>query len=404
MATIIGAVGVNLPVPQALFPIIAGGFLPDLIGTNRVSLSAGEDFTLPAGRFLVSPGIVSQIQVFDPVTTTWFPYTTQMVNEAVTVESDGQNYRVINPTGFPIGAVVTNSGTGYTAAPTVTVAGGQGSTWIALTGGALSTIVPAAAGSGSGYTVPPILNIAVPPAPGVPATATCTISGGTITTITIVNPGAGYTAVPAVYVIPQASDTNFNSLTSTVATKNAVLTASLSFAGNVTAILMTNEGTQPQNVAPALTIAAATGFAGSGALATAILAQSIQNITVTTPGSGFSGAIGISTFGGSLFSQTSGTGVTLLANNIVQSGLLIPRQAQIAGTIGSGSGVAILGNNVTGTVGSAIIDPGFFTAAPTAFVLPGPLQSSGTGMGVVVNPTLALTMGGITDTVYVQPL
>ncbi len=403
MATIIGTVGVPLPVPQALFPIVAGGLLPDLIGTNRVSLSSGEDFTLPPGRFLVSPGTVSQVQVFDPVTLTWFPYTTQTVNEAVTVESDGQNYRVINPTGFPIGAVINTSGTGYTAPPVVAAVTG-GSTWIALTGGALSSIVPATAGSGTGYAVPPILNIAVPPSPGVPATATCTISGGTIATITIVNPGAGYTSVPAVYVIPQASDVNFNSLTNTAATKNAVLTASLSFAGNVTAILMTNEGTQPQNVTPALTITAATGFAGSGATATAILAQSIQSITVTTPGSGFVTPVGISTFGGSIFAQTSGTGMALLANNIVTSGLLVPRQAQIAAAIGSGTGVAIQGNNVTGTVGSAIIDPGLFTALPSAFALPGPLQSSGTGQGSVVNPTLALTMGGITDTVYVQPL
>jgi hypothetical protein len=397
MATIIGATGVNLPPPQALYPTTIGG-QPGLVGTNRLSLPAGGDILLPPGRFMVSPGTVSQVQVFDPVTQTWFPYTTQTVNEAVFVESDGVNYRVINPTGFPIGAVVNTSGTGYTAAPTVT-AGTGGSTWIALVGGAISSIVPTAGGSGVGYAVPPVINIAAPPAPGVPATATCTISGGSIATITVVNPGAGYTSAPAVVVVPQASDTNFFSSTSTTSIKNATVTASLSFAGNVTAVLMTNEGNLSLNVAPALTITAATGAAGSGATATAVLAQSIQSITVTTGGSGYSGGVGISTLGGSIFTQTSGTGQTLVDNHIVQSNLLVPRQAQIAATIGSGSGIAIQGATTTGSTGSAVIDPGLFTAPPTAFALP-PNGTSGGG----VLAAFSLTMGGITDTVYIQPL
>ncbi len=399
MAVIIGATGVTLPVPQALYPSTIAG-VPGLVATNRLSLPAGGDILLPPGKFMVSPGVVSQVQVFDPVTQTWFPYTTQTVNEAVFVESDGVNYRIINPTGFPIGAVVTTSGTGFTSAPAVAAATG-GSTWVAIVGGAISSIVPAAGGSGAGYLVPPVINIAVPPAPGVPATATCTISGGSISTITIQNPGAGYTSVPAIVAAPQNNDTNFFSLTSTTATKNAVLTASLSFASNVTAVLMTNEGFQPQNAAPALTFS---GGGGSGATATAILAQSIQSITVTTPGSGFSGGVGIQTFGGSLFAQTSGAGVGLLNNAIVQSGLLVPRQAQIAATIGSGSGIGILGNNTYPSNNSAIIDPGIFTALPSTVVLPGPTQTSGTGQAVVVNPTLALTMGGVVDTVYIQPL
>ena len=51
------------------------------------------------------------------------------------------------------------------------------------------------------YQAPPTVTIA-PPASGIQATATATVSGGVVTGITITNPGSGYTSAPAVTIGP----------------------------------------------------------------------------------------------------------------------------------------------------------------------------------------------------------
>jgi hypothetical protein len=140
--------------------------------------------------------------VLDPVTATWGSINTSPGLAEFTVNSDGVNYRILNPLGFPVGAIVTNGGTGFTSAPTVTATPG-GSTWQAVVGGQISAIIAATAGSGAGYAVPPVISIAAPPSPGVQATAIAAISGGAISAITMVNQGAGYTSAPAVVAIPQ---------------------------------------------------------------------------------------------------------------------------------------------------------------------------------------------------------
>ena len=60
--------------------------------------------------------------------------------------------------------------------------------------------------SGSGYSSAPTITIADPPS-GTTATATCTISGGSINNITLTNAGSGYTSTPAVTVSAPSSGT-----------------------------------------------------------------------------------------------------------------------------------------------------------------------------------------------------
>jgi len=51
---------------------------------------------------------------------------------------------------------------------------------------------------GTGYTTAPTVTIAAPPTGGTQALATATVSGGAVTAITVINPGSGYTSAPAV--------------------------------------------------------------------------------------------------------------------------------------------------------------------------------------------------------------
>jgi len=392
----IGAVGVALPPPQALYPATIGGQPGGAVGTNRLTLPPGGDFLLPSGTWLVAPGTLSMLQVLDPVSNTWAPYSTQTVNEPISVNSDGTNYRVMNPTGFPIGAIVTNGGTGYTSAPTVSAATG-GSQWLAIVGGGIGSINCATASSGKGYAVPPLVNIAAPPTPGVPATAVCAISGGVISGFTITNPGAGYspsTSV-AVNIVPQASDQNFfPSATATPpATANAVATAATSNVGIVTAVLLTNEGNNPANVAPTMTN---TGGGGSGLQVTPVMAFTVTGVSISAAGSALPGSSQGPTYMTALGAlQTQSSGLTAAAASVtIGAGLMVPRLAQIIG-IQSGSTASILTGSALGAV-SGIVDGGLYTTVPTgAFLFP---QGGG------VPPTVAVVVGGANDTVFVQPL
>ena len=390
MAQVIGAQGVPLPPPLQLFPVQTGvPPVPNIAATNAVSLPPGGSVLLPSGVMFNISGQYSQQQIVDPVSQTWFPFASDDSGDGNSLNSDGQNYRLYNPTGMPVSAVVTASGSGYTSAPTVT-AGTGGSTWVAMLGPGISALTcPSTStnASGLGYTMPPIINIASPPVPGVQATAICALSGGTISSFTIINPGAGYTFIPAVVASPNPFDPNF-SATSTTSTKSATIVAQTSYAGQVAAVLLVNPATVVANVPPALSFS---GGGGSGAAATAVLAQVITNITVTTGGSGYPSSVGIATFGGTIIGQTSYAGAQTNSPLVSTYPLLPPRQATITATQGSGSGVQV----------GVIADGGLFTALPVAYSLPGPTNA---GSGTNAQSVFALTMGGVNDTVFITPL
>ena len=382
MAQIIGAVGVPLPPPLSLYPVTTSvPPIPNIAATNAISLNPGAALLIPSGTFMVSPGQYSSVEIQDPVAQTWTAINGYGPGDPVYVTSDGQNYRVYNPTGFPIGAVVNVSGSGYTSTPTVAAATG-GSTWIAVLGPALSALTcPSTStnASGVGYALPPLISIAAPATPGVQATAVCAISGGAISGFTIVNAGGPYPSVPTVVAIPNPFDPNF-SATSTTRTVGATIVAQTSFAGQVAALLLTNQGVSVASVPPALSI---TGGGGSGAVATAVLAQSVTAIAITSGGSNFGSNSAITSAGGSLYTQTSGTSSGIV-NPISNLELLNPpRQAMFSATQGSSTGVQV----------GTLIDGGIFTAPPIMYAVP-------YGTGFFATPT----MGGQTDTIYITPL
>ena len=169
------------------------------------------------------------------------------------------------------------------------------------------------AGSGTGYSVPPAVIISPPTActipgtqtlPCVAATATATVSGGQVTGVTLVNPGAGYTEVPQVTfvsggTIMATSVTNAGSGYSATnpplvtvtggGGSGAVITANVSAAGTITGLTVVNAGlgysTSPTvTIAPPSPVVAA--VAGTPTLLT--LPGSLDpTIPVTSGGSGY---------------------------------------------------------------------------------------------------------------------
>jgi hypothetical protein len=67
-------------------------------------------------------------------------------------------------------------------------------------GSATSVTTIKVTNGGTGYTSAPTVTIAAPPAGGTQATATATFSGGAVTGITVTVNGSGYTSVPAVTI------------------------------------------------------------------------------------------------------------------------------------------------------------------------------------------------------------
>lgn len=330
--------------------------------TTVMSLSAGLSQLVPAGSWGAGTGLYSSLQEFDPTTGIW----RNIGNDAGTtfrwLNSDGVNFRLANQTGCVVGALVTTAGAGYTSAPVITDNGGT-ATYQAIIGGAVNTAVTIQNG-GTSYTYPPQIVLSAPPAPGVQATATCTISAGVINAVTIVNQGAGYgNNAPTISVINDPRDTTGS---------GANITCVLTGAGTVTAIVVTNHGT-PVTTVPTLTFTGG-GFT-STAVATAIMCWTVTAMTVTSAGSGYAGTVLVTALGGFPATAPSYT------NTYIQSLLVRQRPAYIGAGLTAGA---------ISTGGNTIYDGGIFPGTPTGYV-------AGFATGSAALP--GFTMGGVTDTV-----
>lgn len=104
--------------------------------------------------------------------------------------------------GFVVGASVTDGGSGYTNAPSVTITGGGGSGATAratVVNGSVTSIV--IQNPGSGYSSTPIITIALPPFPPRRATGTSTVVNGFVVGASVSDGGVGYTEPPAVILV-----------------------------------------------------------------------------------------------------------------------------------------------------------------------------------------------------------
>ena len=159
--------------------------------------------------------------------------------------------------------IITNTGSGYTSAPTVTIdpppagsGGTQATVTVAIQSGSLYSYTMGNRGSGYSLTSPPAVTFSGGGGSG--AAARPDVAERRVTGVTITNPGSGYTSAPTV-----TFQTSTGGGSPRTATGSAVLQT------QVTSVTVTNRGSGYPSP-PAVTI---TGGGGSGATAHAILAE-----------------------------------------------------------------------------------------------------------------------------------
>ena len=262
--------------------------------SSLLTLHSGQSYIPPSGQYLVTLGLYTTQQWYDAQTQTWKNAQTPANSDLTFVSSDGYNFRVQNISGTVQAGYMTNGGSGYPngiypaatttssqtnyVIATASAAGAQSSLigtiakFNVIVGGAISTTVTVTT-AGSGYTRPPTLLFSNPPIGGVPASGyVSALSGGGISTVVVTNQGAGYTTAPTITVVPHQLDTSAS---------GAVLTATLTLSGSVTALTMAENG----SAYAAVPTIAFTASAGSSAAATAVMCMSATGISSVSGGS-----------------------------------------------------------------------------------------------------------------------
>ena len=244
---------------------------------------------------------------------------------------DGTNVINIGSVGI---IAVTNPGSGYLTAPSVTISAPNDANGVQST--AVCTITTGAGGlssinvtsGGSGYTALPGVTIGAPNVEGgQQAQAVATISGGLVVAVSIIVAGSGYTSVPAIgfssgaaaaTAVLTTGQVNSISLTNagtgytsqptvTISAPPSGTTATAiaqynTFATGTLAVLVTNGGTG-YGASGSFSVSFSGGSGGSGAAGTAIVSGgAVTQVIMTNPGSGYTSAPTVS------FSSGSGTG------------------------------------------------------------------------------------------------
>ena len=223
------------------------------------------------------------------------------------------SYAIGNATG-PVGSVnVTNGGSGYTSAPTVTF---NGSVGVGATATAnLSTGVGGVTitSGGSGYTTPPTVFFAGGGGSGAKGIANLTPG---VTSISVTNGGRAYSSVPAVVITGGGG---------TGATGTALLSG-----GVVISVTINNPGYGYTSV-PTVTF---TGGGGSGAAGIAIVTNIVASVTITNRGSGYTTPPSVSFAG----YGTGAAGTVTLTNFVSSVTVTSPGSGYTAGTTVSFTG------------------------------------------------------------------
>lgn len=388
--------GVGLALPQNLYPTELTSAPLDL-PSNKQTLNAGDQLTVPAGEWLISLGSYLVLEFDDPLTPpgSWtMAATAAWQSGLIYCKSDGFNYRISNRLGCPVGGVVIAPGSGYVqASTTIAVTGGGGSTWVPIVGGQLTTNTTTivTANAGAGYGVPPIVMIPPPQSPinnpngigGIAASGYATIANGTVSGFTFTNPGAGYTGTTFnVQCLPNPTDPNL--LTGITL---GTITFTVGASGSITGVLCTNPGNPISNPANISLTVSGVGTAGS---VNPVMLQTVTAATVVG-GSTLAGAVGtlafVTTAGGY---PPQGT-FTNSEDFLFLRGR--PRAAQIALTVGGVGTIA--------AQAGTIYDSGLFFQAPSPVMVTEFLNAT-TGT-IVGSSTIVLTMGSKPDVAIFQP-
>ena len=190
-------------------------------------------------------------------------------NACLVTRADCTNARnaVSSQSGSVFSISLNAGGTNYTSAPTVVISapsitgGIQATATITLSGGTVTGAL--IANAGSGYTSPTITFSAPQTAGGVTATGTVTVVSGALSAIVITNPGSGYTSAPTAFLTPAG---------------NGTIGAIAISGSSIAAITLVNHGSGYTS-APTVSF---TGGGGTGALATTSINTSGVKINNST--------------------------------------------------------------------------------------------------------------------------
>jgi hypothetical protein len=372
--------GVGLAFPTNLYPSELTNAPLDSPG-NQLGMAPGDVLVLPAGDWYISLGFYLVLQFLDPVTNVWQMASSSAYHRGTLhASSDGFNCRIANLTGCVVSASVVNGGTNYVqATTTITAIGGftgASPTLLPIVGGALKISGGTLTANGAGYGVPPIVMIPPPPPAqvnangvgGIPAAAIAIIASGTVSSISMINQGAGYPTAPVAVIVPSPFDPNLST-----GITAATVTFTLGSAGVIMGALVTNSGSPLPNGSLA-SVTLSVGGAGTSGSLTANVLQTVVSSSVTGAGSG-----------GSAYVTTSGgVPVAGIGNSPSAEGIAwLPRPAQIS-------------SSATANSAGTIYDGGLFEAAPAAAVV------AGIGATSTI-ATVALTMGSFYDIAVIQP-
>ena len=229
------------------------------------------------------------------------------------------------------GIGIVNGGSNYTSVPTLKISapdqtgGVQATATCTITNTAGQVIQIQVSSSTGSFTSVPQVTIDAPPAPGIRATAAAGISGGNVVSVSIINPGSGYTSNPAV----------------TIAGGGGTATAYATIdKGSINSIILTNAGsgyTSP----PTITIS---GGGGSGANLVAgalTFATGTMAVQVTNGGNGYTNSANVTV-------TITGDGTNAAGQAIVSGGQITQVIMTNPGTGYTSANVTISGGGVTG--------------------------------------------------------
>lgn len=382
-------------------PVIIGGSGVGLsTAPIEVTLAGAQSMIVPSGQYIADVGRYTVVQWLDPNTGIWRNRYPSHGARAPLV-SDGTNMRLTNYTGCPAGAILTAKGTGYTngvGTVAVTVSSGN-SVWQAIVGGAFSSAVTVT--TAGAYSYPPTIVFPAPPTGGLRATATAAIASSVISSITMVNRGAGWTGtVPTSIALNNTSTTPasafFNPQSQqiqivqdprdTLAGGGVItLSSALADSGAITGLVMTDPGTAALTSLPTLS------FASGVASAIVIMNWTVTGFTIGNAGAGYGNAQPIQITGTGLTNtSTAYTGDLNPAHNI---GILTPRNFLISGVSTSAGAVS--------SATPVIEDAGWgIQRVPDAVVV----QGAGSASAIPsVNAILTMTVGATSDTSWLEP-
>ena len=358
------------------------GIYPSPRGQASIAfdLQPGLARIIPQGTWQIDTGPYTCIQEFDPVQGQWQSPggdTGGQSGGPQYIVSDGVNYRVINLSGCIVGANVTTAGSSYVAAtpPTVSFTNSANAAATAIIGGAVSTTVTVT-NAGTNYSYAPLVFLDSPPiGAGYQATATATLSGTGVGSVTINNQGAGYINVPNIYFVNDPRDTTGF---------GASAVATLTGAGTVTQLIITNHGT------PATTSQPTIAFSSGSAAAFPIMVRSIGGISLTNAGSGYTGNVLIQGYGNGLTGSAN-----VLTNPRWTTNLVRTRVGSLQAGVNAATSLT--------SAGVSLFDGGIYAgSSPTAFVLGSLLPYTGVTVDYVAVP--AFTWANVTDTCLIQPV